>query len=642
VTGLAPTIGREDDLTRLRAAFEAATPPVVRVLTGMGGVGKTSIARAYTDRHRADYNLLWWVRAEDPNAIDAEFRALLDTVLPPGQAAQLTNARTAAFAYLAKQEDLWLLVLDNVPDATAANDLLPILGNGHVLITSQATAWPDPSVVLPVFPLTVESSIELLTIQSQDDDRDAAGSLAAELAGLPLALAQAASFTRTSAMTLTTYLRLYRDRNIELHKEGSPADYPYTVATTWQLAIGRLSESAREMLNVLAFCASDEIPVHLLFRSMDELDRHRVIGELNAYSLATSDGSNGVAVHRLIQTVTRNRLLEDLTAHEWVDKGRAMIMAIMPAESDAVMGLATWNSIRTHVRALLDHLPPEHADTLSLRRHLASWTGKAGDAEGARDRFAELLAIQKRVLGSEHPDTLTAAHNLAYWLGLTDPRAALMMLTNLLAVRSRVLGPDHPGTLDTRHLHAACTGRAGNAARARDLFAELLTVRERVLGVEHADTLSTRHCLAGWTGYAGDWKRAQVLFAELLAVRERVLGQDHPDTLIDRQHLANLIGDAGNPARARDLFAEILPAKQRAFGPEHPETLGVCRTLANWTGAAGEFEKARDLLAELLPVQERVLGEEHPDTLTTEDDLAYWSDLASLMEEEGPGESGEG
>ena len=40
---------------------------------------------------------------------------------------------------------------------------------------------------------------------------------------------------------------------------------------------------------------------------------------------------------------------------------------------------------------------------------------QAGDAAAARDLFAELLPVRKRVSGPEHPDTLTTRRSLAYW-----------------------------------------------------------------------------------------------------------------------------------------------------------------------------------------------------------------------------------
>ena len=59
--------------------------------------------------------------------------------------------------------------------------------------------------------------------------------------------------------------------------------------------------------------------------------------------------------------------------------------------------------------------------------------------------------------------------------------------------------PD-PVTLTARFFLAYWTGRAGDAAAARDQFTALLPVRERVLGAEHLHTLSTRYRLGRWIG----------------------------------------------------------------------------------------------------------------------------------------------
>lgn len=59
-------------------------------------------------------------------------------------------------------------------------------------------------------------------------------------------------------------------------------------------------------------------------------------------------------------------------------------------------------------------------DSLSARANLASSTGRAGDAAGARDQLAALLPVCERVLGAEHPDTLTARAKLAYWTGQAE------------------------------------------------------------------------------------------------------------------------------------------------------------------------------------------------------------------------------
>lgn len=603
----------------------------MHVLSGMGGVGKTSLARAYAQRHLDDYGIVWWVHSEDPAAVDAEYRALLEILLPPGEATKVTDARTVAFGLLANQERPWLLVLDNVPDPTVA---LPPPGNGHVLITSRATGWPE---LTPVMPLGDDAAVELLTSRSGDDDQGSAKALTAELGGLPLALTQAAGFVRTNGIKLAAYLRLYRERDAELLTEGRPADYPHTVATTWQLAIDRLTEPARAMLNVFAFCAPDAIPVHLLFVKVDELGRHRAIGELRAYSLITPAGSDTVSVHRLVQAVTRD--------DAWANTARKLIMAAMPSPPATATTLATWNALHTHVHALLDHLPTEHHTSLITRHNLAFWTAQAGDAVRARDLFAEVVSIERRVLGEEHPDTLTARHNLAFWTGQAgDAVGARDLFTDLLPIYERVLGAEYPETLVVRHNQAFWIGQAGDAAGARDLFAELVSIEHGVLGDESRDTLGARSNLARWTAQAGDAAGARDLFAELVSAQQRVLGPEHPDALIARHNLAHSIGQAGDAVRARDLFTDLLPIYERVFGAEHPETLATRHSLAVWTGKAGDAVAAWDLFGELIPICERVLGTEHPDTINARRglaSLAFWAGLAGEAEEAGPGGGGE-
>lgn len=196
VDPLAEFVGREAELDAMHTAFTSTGGvPVTVVLTGMGGIGKTSLARAYGRHHRADYGVVWWIRAADPATVDGEFRTLLE-ILAPHDAGQIRDAVTAVHALLADQPRPWLLVLDNLPDAAAARGLVPAAGDGHVLITSQATAhWPSSQAVVGVEPLPQKASIALLTSLSLDSDRDAARVLAQELGGLPLALAQAGALS---------------------------------------------------------------------------------------------------------------------------------------------------------------------------------------------------------------------------------------------------------------------------------------------------------------------------------------------------------------------------------------------------------------------------------------------------------------
>ncbi|SCK61865.1 Tetratricopeptide repeat-containing protein [Streptomyces sp. AmelKG-E11A] len=275
------------------------------------------------------------------------------------------------------------------------------------------------------------------------------------------------------------------------------------------------------------------------------------------------------------------------------------------------------------------HLGPYHAGTLAARSNFAFWRGRAGDAAGAVDAFAELLADQVRVFGPVHRDTLAIQGNLARMRGEAgDAAGAAEAFADLLKHMVRVHGEDHPDTLTTRSHLARMRGEAGDAAGAAEAFADLLVDRVRVLGEDHRDTLTTRSNLAAWRGRAGDAVGAADALVALLADRVRVLGEDHPETLVAGGSLAAWRGRAGDAAGAVEALTALLKRMVSVLGEDHPDTLTTRNNLAVMRGKTGDVAGAVADFAALLADRVRIFGEDHPDTLITRGNLAGMRGLA--------------
>jgi hypothetical protein len=678
--------GREELLAELHAHFASddGNGPQVVVLSGLGGVGKTSVAVEYAYRHVTEVGIAWQFPAQDSAVLLADFGELA-AQLGARNLADTRGPVSSVHAVLARFPARWLLVFDNVLDRGSLADFLPPAGRGMVLITSQNPYWPSGQTLeVPV--LGTEIAADFLMNRTRDPNQEAALELADALGGLPLALEQAAAYMQAVGDSLTDYLTSFRQWRPDILGRGEPMGYRKTAATTWMLAFGQLEQSAPGavgLLHLLACFAPEAVPLRLLLAPRPELAErlgHGVapvlmplldnplaardaLAALRRYSLVSAPTDGLVSVHRLVQAVALDEMPEELAA-EWHQAAAVVVEAAIPgdpekpetwrvfaallphaqvalaANSDGMERIARYLGISgsyvaarelqqriASVRGTV--LGQDHPDTLTARARLARWTGSSGNWTAARDQFAALLAIVERVRGPEHPDTLHARGNLAHWTGQAgDPVAARNLFAALWPVAERVLGPEHPDTLTGRIYLARWTGEAGDAAAARDQYAALLPVREGVSGPEHPDTLQVRHALGHWTGQAGGAAAGRDQYAALLPVVERVCGPEHPDTLHTRGDLARWTGEAGDATAARDRYAALLPVRERVSGPEHPDTLNVRQELGRWTGEAGDAAAARDQFAALLPVVERVTRSEHPDTLNVRQELARWTGQA--------------
>ena len=142
-------VGRDDALTAIAASLTGTNArAAIMALRGLRGVGKTTLAAAYADRHRNDYRATWWIRAQTESTMRADLVGLGVRLGWIAADDQEEPALAAVLDRLRHEGDGILLIYDNAPDAAALRGYLPRSGSVSVLITSNSHAWRD--VATPV------------------------------------------------------------------------------------------------------------------------------------------------------------------------------------------------------------------------------------------------------------------------------------------------------------------------------------------------------------------------------------------------------------------------------------------------------------------------------------------------------------
>jgi hypothetical protein len=673
-----------------------------RLLSGMGGVGKTQLAVHLVHRLRetGQLDLLVWISATSREAITAGYtQAAVDLALPGADGTDADRDAARFHAWLNTTSSRWLVVLDDLSSAADLKRLWPpTQATGWTVVTTRlrgsALTGPDRHLIqVGVFTPAQAATYLQTRLTDHPALADDVDGLAAALYHLPLALAHATAYMIDEDVACIQYQLRLADRGRRLDElapsaDELPDDYTRTVAATVSLSVQaadrvRPHGLATPLLNLVSLLHPAGFPESVLITTAARIwltytctttsvakvaildidtirSGLRCLHRLNLVTLTDT----AIAVHGLVQRVTRDQITDDHLAdlawaaadalleawpeierdpelgqilranaatlhhhggsHLWDPDGHSVLFQAGNTLGEAGRVAAAASYWQDLYEIATSRLPPDHPDTFTIRNNLAFWLGRAGNPTGAAAFYAELLPDLVRVLGPDHPNTMASRGNLARCRGdAGDTAGAVTAYTELLADFLRVLGPDHPDTLTTRHNLAGWRGQSGDPAGAAAALADLLSDRLRVLGPDHPDTLSTRNALAQWRGWSGDAAGAATAYDELLTDAERVLGPEHPDTLTFKGNLAAWRGQSGDAAGAAAAFAELTDHQVRILGPDHPDTLGTRGNLAIYQGRAGDPAGAADTFADLLTDQLRVLGADHPDTLMTRNNRAH-------------------
>ena len=664
--------GRDGLLVEVREALLASGRAAI---VGMGGGGKTQLAIEYAHRFASEYDLVWWVNADEAGLIGGQLAQLAQEMGCAELGAGIAEARRAVLAEL-RQRRRWLLVFDNASQPSDVADILP-RGAGHVLITSRARRWAEVARPVEVDVLARAESIAILMNRVPGLSDADADQVAQALGDLPLALAQAAGYMADTGTPAREYLDLLTNRAAEILDQGQSTSHPRSLAAVTQLAFDRLRSddaAAAELAGLCAFFAPEpipaewftrataELPAMLAQKTTDPLAWRQVLTRISRSGLARFD-RGGLQMHRLIQAIVRSQLPPEQAA-SYRASAEIVLIASEPGSPDIPSSWPGWARLLPHLLALdpvitantklrdlasdaawylirrgdardghdlakrlyhewSEQLGPDDRQTLQAAHILAVALRSAGRYDDARQLDEDSLLRERRLRGDDHPHTLISASNLALDLyALGDYRAARQLDEDTLARKCRVLGEDHPDTLISANNLAIDLRELGDVQTARDLDEDTLARKRRVLGEDHPDTLISASNLAADLSALGDYRAARDLDEDTLARFRRVLGEDHPDTLISASNLAADLRALGEIRAARELDEDILARKRRVLGEDHPDTLKSASNLSADLYELGEVQAARDLNDDTLTRLRRVLGDDHPDTLASASSLA--------------------
>ncbi|KAM0280210.1 hypothetical protein ACHAQH_004167 [Verticillium albo-atrum] len=552
-------VDRPSDLCRLEKCLLPSEPQHegkrTFVIYGLGGVGKTQLAASFAERHQSAFSSILWLDGRCEERLRRSLSEFVDKipegqfVARPRQQAEgcspedLDAAVAGVLNWLGRSDNRdWLLIFDGINQEQKQNGLTEYdvsryvsWDHGSVLITTRDSrlaqlAPPGNSCKLEKADNNLGRAIfEAWYGSTIDSNAESLLSLLTHLNGLPLALAQAASYMRETRVSVETYVRLYKEQCEKLARSETGQQAlkleRMSILTTWAVSfrhIEKRNAAAASLLRVWAFLGNKSLWHGLL-------------------AATAADGSHQWPEWLRELAGSKTRYLEAIS----------LLLSYSMIEEQR----SSQNSYEVHP---VVHKWASALDGSSVRTEYARlglmMVGLAVPAADDKDGWV----MQQRLLPH--------AQQCAIWMRNRSPDICKQVDTT-------ILWPLH----NLGNLFAV----QGKLQEAEYMYGSALAGREIALGPDHTDTLKTVHVLGGLYLERGKLVEAEAMYKRVLAGYQKAFGPDHTSALGVTNDLGNLYKQHGRLAEADAMYLRAFNGFCEVLGYNHPTTQMVTQKIRN-------------------------------------------------------------
>jgi len=541
-------VGRDILLENIQSGFSDKTGNFGQLLQGISGSGKSSIATEYCFRSSNSYDQIIWI--DSSNLLTA--------------ASYLSSIDNQTKGTSANKNNSLLLILDNLDDFQNGGDqllaALDDLNSWHILATSTNDSWREFFCAIHVPCLDEKDAVELLLGDLPDRDQDSAETIVRYVDRLPLALAQLSTYAFKTLEPWSKILKRLETEGTRLfgHRPASLRTYKETVATCWHIVLNKLEPESTNLLKLISFINSKEIPLDLITNWFENIDVDKSLVHIMSVSEATTGLTDwlilsrteaGIECHRLIQEV-----IQDSMESEEIKSFSNTLLSFFLDYLDSGEAFRAYVRLKSHFLTFLSCEQVELSEFSSANLHFIL------SAYAWRDNPIEGLQL------------LNTAENLARDAG-SKAVSFLAMVLNMKGVICRTLGTLEDASDSFEEARQIIMNSSDDSQ-------VLPAIIDNIAQVFHAKR---------------EKKQALDLYREALALRlEHSVNSD--STLVSLSNVVGLLIEFGEEQEAQCRFDELINLiKQRQDKSYSFDYVAVCREVAKFSEFLEDVDNAIEL-----------------------------------------------
>lgn len=624
-------------------------------LVGIGGAGKTTIARHYARKQNA--NVVWELNAESEESRNDSFESLAD-VLSKTEEEKKKLREVQDIKGAKEREDKiilfvrdklkhlsnWLLIYDNVEKFTDIQRYFPhdprAWGKGKVLVITRDNNIGNNNRIdhtIQIGELTPEEKLFLFTnIMNNGNLNQFNGSQTEQkteflhnIPPFPLDVSIAAYYLKATNVPYEKYLEHLKEHHKEFAtvqenvlKEAT--DYAKTRYGIITLSLKNLMATHtdfRELLLFISLLDNDNIPRDLLNVYKSDVIIENFIYNLKKYSFVTNESPpssylpSTFSIHKSTQEIILDYLIKMLK----IEKDNQLLNLISNTLEKYINNVITDEDL-ARMKLLVSHCENILKKNYLLNNSIkVSITSKLGYIHYYLNDYIKSQKLLEESLANlnEHAseDQAKIAYVLMYlgdvYSELGNHGKAKDLCERSLTIYKQHFPNDHVGVARALAYLGNVHRRLGEYTKARDLCEKSLEI--------YTNHFSGNPTKVAWAlAHLGitykklkDYEKAKDLLEESLATYKDNFSENHPRVAWVLAHLGHVHSKLGNYEKAKSLLDHSLTIYNNNFSENHVRVAWVTSLLASVYKNLENYEKSKSLFERSLFLYEKNYGKNH-------------------------------
>jgi tetratricopeptide (TPR) repeat protein len=642
-------VGRVKELEDIHAKLQGGQGVSVCAVEGMGGLGKSELARRYAWEYRQEYAARYWFSLREGRLADEVVKLAksgkLD--LPEVMHSQTVEAQAEwCWQNWTPTEGKVLVILDDVNDlASIPEKARPMADRFCILVTTRKRKLHPYFADIPLKLISKDEALELLAkflgAARVDREEEAAKAICEYLGCLPLGVELAGRYLQLDEdLRLSDYQQrlTIADESLDL-QETEEINATRGVIAAFELSWQELSAGTGKLAMLLglfdpadiAWGLVEEIAAQLNIAEGELREGRKQLNNLYLIKAVDKDRSR-IAVHSLTRQFLQWKLAQEPDTNCLFRE--TFVMSLLGIakeipESPTRDLIAKVSPAIPHLdmlsREMRDDIPNPEEDSNLLWVFAGIARFYVGQALYvlAEDPWQRCLKITQELFGDCHRSVATILNNLAmlyYFQG--KYREAEPLFLQALALIQELLGESHPDLASSLNNLSELYKSQGRYGEAETLRLRCLEIQIQTLGEKHPQFLSSRNNLGALYYLQWRYDEAELIFVNVLEIRREILGDHHPDVAQSLNNLAGLYDSQERYKESELLYQQALALMRKHFGNRHPNVATSLHNLAESYRSQGKYDEAVLFHRQSLILSQDLFGEYHPDVASSLNNLA--------------------